>query len=89
MKNRHPKFMQKGNGGQQQQPVSRKIDQATAIKYMEQPKVKCANCNKSLFVQCIQIHKISMIISSSGQQEYFTVPRSACLSCHELLPLQP
>ena len=87
MKNRHPRFMQKGNGGQQQ----RQIDPLTAQQYMQQPKVQCANpdCDCELFVPCVLIHKISMLISTSGQPEYFSVQRSACLVCHELLPLQP
>ena len=88
MKNRHPKFMQKGNVGHQQ---PRQLDQLTINQYMEQPKVQCANpdCDSELFVPCAQIHKISMLISKSGQPEYFSVQRSACLICHELLPLQP
>ena len=87
MKNRHPKFMQKPP--QQQQP--QQIDQLTVNQYMQQPKIQCANpdCDCELFVPCAQIHKISMLVSTSGQPEYFSVQRSACLVCHTLLPLQP
>jgi hypothetical protein len=84
MKNRHPKFVQKP-----QQPTQ--VDPLTVKQYLGQPKVQCANpdCGSELFVPCVQIHKISMLISKSGQQEYFSVQRSACLVCHALLPLQP
>ena len=84
MKNRHPKFMQKPQ-------LPTQIDQLTAQQYLEQPKVQCANpdCDCELFGPCLQIHKISMLISKSGEPEYFTIQRSACLVCHTLLPLQP
>lgn len=69
-------FVEKGQG--QQQPQQ---GQQVRIKLSDLDDVVCESCGNNTFIQCMQLKKVSALVSPTGEEGLYPVPVFSCVKC--------